>query len=328
MKVYFDKENLVSYISNKQSEDKTSFSREMLKRKCKILFTFPKDEVVDNEKVKMWLTTMSDGMRKDMSWNVNYPDRPLKANSLIKKGIDALQSVYLLNDDNVKEIQDKGIVLIGGIGEELNVLSSLWFVDMQYIKDIFEKVNKWDDILPYTSPTSDIIIIDNYLVHTEELIECNLIKILKTLCYYSSNQKLNIVLFVEKDDKRLRDYYENLKEKIEKVVKGKTSISPNVAIVAAPKSIIGEHDRTILTNYKMFVSGDSWNYFDSRNKKITKGRHLTVQSLVDDDVKKKADKLLEDMRQVFYMIIQDKRNYVYIKSTFKSIFLDYPKRNI
>lgn len=326
MKVYFDKDNLVSFVNSKPSEE-TSFCKDLLKRKCKILFTFPKNEVIDDERLKMWLTTLSDGLRKDISWNVGQLIRPLKAHNIINEGMDALQSVYLLNDESVNDLKSKGIVLVGGIGEEVKVLSSLWFDDMQYIKDIFDKVNKWDDIIPYMSPTSDILIIDNFLMHHEELISYNLLKILMVLCSQSNQQKLSIVIFVEKDDNRLRDYYENLKQEIESKVKSIVSTSPNVAIVAAPKTQIGEHDRTILTNYKMFVSGDSWNYFNGKGEKITKGRHLTVHSLVDDDIKNKADRLISDMRIVFNQILHNNKNCIYMKSKFKSNILAYSNQN-
>ena len=40
-----------------------------------------------------------------------------------------------------------------------------------------------------------------------------------------------------------------------------------------------EHDRTLFTNMKYYVSGDSYNYFDSQNKVMTKGRYLHIHSM-------------------------------------------------
>lgn len=321
MKVYFDKDNLISFISNKPS-DKKSDCTNVLKSKCKIMLTFSKEEVKDSDVFKLWLRTISNGLKYDLSWNVDYPERPLRPNNIIVDGLDSLRSVYLLNGDDVSHFKNKGIVLVGKVGEEIDILSSLWFDDTQYIKDIFDRVNCWDDLKPYTSPTSDIIVIDNFVMNSEELIEYNLIKILKILCSHSKQQKINIALFVERNNQRNHDYYKQIANQLERKIGEVVATPPNVMIVALNKDVLGEHDRTILTNYKLFASGDTWNYFDSQSNKITRGRHLLVYSLIDKEIKDKADKLLSEIKEVFNHAYEINCDNVYKKTNFKSNYLD------
>ena len=54
-----------------------------------------------------------------------------------------------------------------------------------------------------------------------------------------------------------------------------------------------------VTNYKMFTSGDTFNYFESTGKKITKGRFFYVHSLVDKRNVDSAKKFLSHMQDVY-----------------------------
>lgn len=320
MKIYFDKDNLISLIGNKSSEN-ISYCEQILKRRCEIQFNFSKEDIEDNTNVKLWMTRMADGLKFDISWSVNYPTRPLKANNIISDGKESLRSVYLLSGDDVAKLKSKGIVIVGDVGEEVDVLSSLWYDDMQYIKDIFDEINSWKDINKYTSPTSDILIIDNFLVHNEELIEYNLIELLKILCSHSKNQKISIVIVMERASSRNNEFYSQLVNDIENKIGNVVSSTPYVSIVAAHPKQLEEHDRSIITNYKMFVSGDSFNYFDSCGKKITKGRFLSVHSLLDVNTKNKADQILSKISGVIKHLLDINKDCVYIKSNFKSNFI-------
>lgn len=322
MNIYFDKENFLSLISNKPS-DSISFCEQIIKRRCKIQFNFSKEDIGDNSTAKLWMTRMAAGLKFDMSWNVNYPNRPLKSNNFIADGKESLRSVYLLCGEDVAKLKSKGIVLVGDVGEEVDVLSSLWYDDMQFIKEIFDEVNSWKDIRNYTSPTSDILIIDNFLAHHEELIEYNLIELLKILCSHSTQQKISIVIVMERDTSRKDEYYSRLVNDIEKKIGNVVSSTPYVTIVAAPPRQLCKHDRSIITNYKMFVSGDSFNYFDSSGKKITYGDFLSVYSLIDETTKSKADKIISEISGVIQHLLEINKECVYMRSSFKSNFIAF-----
>ena len=176
-------------------------------------------------------------------------------------------------------------------------------------------------IYKYTSPTSDILIIDNFLVHHDELVEYNLIELLKILCSHSRNQKISIVIVMERAPTRNNEYYSQLVDDIEKKIGNIISSPPYVTIVAAHPKQLEEHDRSIITNYKMFVSGDSFNYFDSNGDKITNGRFLSVHSLLNVNTKIKADQILSKVSGVIKHLLDINKDCVYIKSNFKSNFI-------
>jgi hypothetical protein len=78
-----------------------------------------------------------------------------------------------------------------------------------------------------------------------------------------------------------------------------------VTVVFAPKKQKGRglivsipHDRTILTNYRLFRSGDSFCYFDSNGNTITNGKSLDVDSIAKQDTQLFVDSFVKDIQQV------------------------------
>lgn len=304
MQVYFDKENLVSFLKERK-DSRFKYCEETLLNHCHIFMNFPKEELLEdsdeNEIIKDWMKSCTDGFdTESWHWGCVFPLRPIKSN--VAKTFTPLQhsAVYLINDEKLSLLKDKHQYLVSDFGEEIEVLAQLWFDDRQYTKNIFPKLDSWAKLMDYQSPCSDIIICDQYIIMNENLLDFNLYELLLQLCYSSAQSKMNIVIFTlkESNGRRCVDC-SILKNKIQQILEEKTGLKPNVAIITGSSQKLGEHDRTIFTNYKLYNSGDSFNYFDSKGSKITDGRFFHVHSLVSKDNESTACLFLKDM-QILY----------------------------
>ncbi len=304
MQVYFDKENLISFLKERK-DSRFKYCEETLLNHCHIFMNFPKEELLEdsdeNEMIKDWMKSCTDGFDTETwHWGCFFPLRPIKSN--VAKTFTPLQhsAVYLINDEKLSLLKDKHQYLVSDLGKELEVLAQLWFDDRQYTKNIFPELNNWSKLMDYQSPCSDIIICDQYIIKNESLLDFNLYKLLLQLCYSSTQSKMNIVIFTLKEFNGCRSVdCSIIKNKIQQILEEKTGLKPNVAIITGSSQKLGEHDRTIFTNYKLYNSGDSFNYFNSKGEIITKGRFFHVYSLVSKDNKVTACLFLKDM-QILY----------------------------
>lgn len=268
MQVYFDKENLISFLRERK-DSRFKYCEETLLQHCHIFMNFPKEELLEdsdeNEMIKDWMKSCTDGFDTEpWHWGCVFPLRPIKSN--VAKTFTPLQhsAVYLINDEKLSLLKDKHQYLVSNFGEELEVLAQLWFDDRQYTKNVFPELDSWAKLMDYQSPCSDIIICDQYIIKNESLLDFNLYKLLLQLCYSSTQSKMNIVIFTLKESNGCQCVdCSILKNKIQQILEEKTGLKPNVAIITGSSKKLGEHDRTIFTNYKLYNSGDSFNYFNT-----------------------------------------------------------------
>lgn len=305
MNAYFDFSNFLSLIHS-ANDDRYADCMRMLKDNFHIYFTFTKESIDnassdDKSDIMQWFTSMASGLG-DISWNSSFPQNPIKNDDLKKK--PNYSSVYCLDENkrsDVNSLFNKGIVIVSKVGSELSAFSNLFVYSNQYTKDVFDEISRWEDVKKYISPTSDIIIYDRYLLSSPELYESNLYKLVKCLADNATNEKINIVIVTLKEvyDKSSKqvfepnwdDIYSNLRSKVNK------KFRPNITFVVATESRI-KHDRYIITNYKMFTSGDTYNYFNNQGEKITSGSWFYANSLADKTNMAKAEKLLTDLQEL------------------------------
>lgn len=328
MVVYFDKVNLVSFIKSSK-DNRFDDCNKMLKNHCQIVFTFKKDsldeESDDNETIKTWLSTCSEDFNSSWRWADSvFPPRPLASNTINSFGKQHLQSVYLIDDEKKTLLKNKGLLLTAETGKELDLLSQLWFDDLQYQKNCFDEINTWGDLKQWLTPCSDIIIVDQFLALHEDKLEHNLLPLLETLCNYANNSKVNIVVYSlpEDPETHVSPNWDDLVRRIQQRVARTTTLKPNVTVVTATKHILDEHDRSIYTNYRLLASGDSWNYFDDSWNKVTRGRYLNVFSLVSRNNSRTADKLISDLQRVYDRALIMNRNLIHKYSHSKSNFIN------
>lgn len=301
MDVYFDKENLRSYVASSANATFKDCNR-MLANKFNLHFSFDKKDIMQDSDIKQWITTMTSGFKGNVHWNETHPNRPLKSNSHTTFNKDQLSSIYLLDDAKITLLHNSGILLYGVVGQELSILSSLIVdADYKFVKQLqIKKLSNWSDIRSYTSPCSDIILVDKYIFIDDNLYTFNVYSLVKELCYYAKNAKINIVIFTlpsiyDRNTKlKFTPNWEGIRQGIKKLIKATIGIEPNVTFVLS--SNLDEHDRSIFTNYKSIESGDSFNYFDSKGNVISKGRHIEVFSLADNEYYENYMQFVADMQ--------------------------------
>ena len=304
MDAYIDRANLKSYVMSSANKAFADCNR-MLSNKFDLKFTFSKDDIKDDPVIRQWITIMNDGFKGSICWNVNHPSRPLKSNTHTTFNCEQLSSVYLVDDERIQQIRDYGLLLYGGVGSEIEILSSLILADTDYgfVKQIpIKSLPNWSNLRAYTSPCSDIILVDQYLFTFQELYEVNVCSLINEICSHAKDAKMNVVILTLPQcyDKRTKTSYTpnwiEIKDKLKSIVEATTGKKPNGTFILS--SNLGEHDRTLFTNYKSIESGDTFNYFDSTWKVISSGRHVEIFSLADRDFFTNSMQFVRDMQEV------------------------------
>lgn len=314
MDIYLDKKNLANLV--KLSDENKKYIQVIKNNFDTIWFNFVKD--TDDMVCSSFLEPFTSGNTTKKTPKIEYlesPDSIFPFRGKIKKmpevqfTKDQLTSIYLINADKnvINHYKNKSGILIGGAGEEKEILDKIFLQNEDYKFDrklmIAGKYftewsknlkfnennvfNKWDDLKQYITPFSDIIFIDNYIMSDESDIDTNLIPFLKVLI--GEQRNINLVLFVSRNANHyvnvppningtewIRAHLENMKKIL--VRKLKFGKKGKITIIMSENF----HDRTVLTNYLRIYSGDSFNYFrDDRTK--GKGDEIHLSSLADKD---------------------------------------------
>lgn len=260
-----------------------------------------------------WFKSLTSGIDNNIlpKWGCNFPKRPLKSNTHKdpKFNHSQLSAVYLINDKNCNFLKNLGNFLFAPVGQEVETISSLLFNDYQFsITKNTEELTSWSDLQKFASPCSDIIIADKFIFSDDKILEFNIYKIIEQLIYLVDNSKINIIFFTLKD--KMESNCNNIISKIKYLVKKKIGVKPNVTIIAA-QTIKNEHDRTIFTNYKLYISGDSFNYFNSKNELITKGRYFHIHSNASIENLKCSFKFIEDMQNIITELLNKNQDCIH-----------------
>lgn len=290
MRVYIDPANLLSFFSSYEHPNYADVLR-MLKSQCELYFNFPKDTILTDESLRAiipQLTSGSNDSPKPKFSDIIFPTRPIKSNfhnDLIDR--NDLTAAYLLDDEKLSKVKDKGYLLVGGIGEEVDTLSQLFYDDYQFSKSYTPKrdMPHWNALQETILPCTDIILVDRYVFSDEILLDYNLHAYLTELGGKFQGKKIKIVIFTSlqqegkgSDGKKFyfTPDWDKLKSGIKTFLKKVYNASSSVTIVALRR--VEEHDRTIFANYNNSYSGDSLNYYNSKWEVITNGRNYAVHS--------------------------------------------------
>ena len=315
MRIYFGIHNIISFIhSIKDNRQLFEDCLRMIKDNLSIRWCFEKEEIErlskdDRDDFYSWLRMM-DSLSETPRWGDSVP------NPINLSDWNLLTAIYCI--DNVP--QNKGLI-VAHLGQELDAISSLLFDGNQFTINVFHDISKWDDLKDYSSPCTDIIIADPFVFSSPDLYDTNIYSILRELCI-KTDGRINIVFFTLREDPQSHmapdwdKIYEGIRSKC---VKSKKTPKPNVTFVNASKKVLDEHDRTIFTNYKLYASGDSYNYFDTSSNRITKGRYLYINSGASKRNEQSAKKFIDDMQNIVNeikkkanpsLIIKDKKSNV------------------
>ena len=137
MDLYIDKANLNSLIRQKSTNSLYFDCVKLMKKQLNVFFNFPKSELKTNTNLMTWFMTMSQGVGSSNSFTFdsNFPVKPLKSNSARFFTSEQLSSIYLLDGDGVEKFKNSGAVLIGAVGEEIDVFNKLFFNQDDYLFD-------------------------------------------------------------------------------------------------------------------------------------------------------------------------------------------------
>jgi hypothetical protein len=306
MNLYIDKENVEALI---QARTKGLYQESVntIKKQLSVFFNFSKKDLKNNEVLMSWFQGLSEGVGKTNSFtfmdeNV-VPSRPIAENCHNDFSAGKLSAIYLLSDDNIDHLRSPGAVLVGSPGEEIEVFNRLFLLQRDYdfhkeIKIGCKEFSCWEDLRKYSLPLTDIIFVDSYILSDQSLIPSNFIKYLEVLCQ-CSRCPVNIVAYVNIKNVMV-DPAVLHKEVIASIGKS-TGYIPRFTLIQYTDQrgieSLAEHDRTILTNYVRIKSGDSYNYFDSSGKQLTKGREISYLSLAKKDNHDLAKTLIGDLQK-------------------------------
>ncbi len=319
MRAYIDIENLRSFIASRENEQYKDCYEDcfrLLQRQLSIVWNFTTDSFFKDEetrkKYKETLDFLHGFSPTNRGWSEDkdtyspklFPARPIKSNAANQfKDIEDHSAIFLINDEKTILFKEKGLYLVGQLGEELNTIKRLFCgkdYDFNHLYNIHDSCSfpNWEQLEKdkLTLPLSDIIIMDRYIGSQEELMEYNLFKIIEVLVKNVKGE-VNLVLFCNKTNSfKDKDTgktvtktpeWNTILDNIFNLLKEKTGFTGNVTIVFFPKEDKknndkpknADHDRIIFTNYMMYTSGDSFCYYNSKGEMISSGIKLDVYSL-------------------------------------------------
>ena len=309
MDAYFDLANFVSYVLSHKDAAFSECNR-LLRKNFNLKFNFSKEDLNDLSSeelttVKQWVSAyFIQGFKGELQYCTNFPERPLIQKFYNGATKEQFSSIYLLDDPKIRDIKRDGILLVGGVGEEIGILTKLMVDDYECNKQINSRtLNSWNEIKDFIAPCSDILLCDQFILNRDNFYSENLCKLMQVLSVNANQTKINVVIFATKEayDNSFRDvisgqreFAESIISEIKKVVKREVKAAPYVTIVLLPKDL-KEHDRMIFTNYRSIDSGDSFSYFRN-NENLTKGRKLNIDSLAKKDVFECNMNLINDLQ--------------------------------
>ena len=305
MYAYFDIENLSSFVKSSAKEKFADCNR-MLKTHFDIKFNFPKKKMLEYPELMPWITSMTQGAKGSVDYLDDrvYPPRPLKSNTHKDFDKEHLSAVYLLNDERIGNIMNNGAIMYAGVGQEVDVLSSLIKDDDYGFEKEFQvrHLKNWNALDDHITPTTDIIVVDQYIFSDDNIYDYNIYALLERLCHKVRNSSVNIIIFTLPSNYNRISKFEftpdwgAIRAKIKSIIKRITGLDPKVTFVLPRR--LEEHDRTVFTNYQYLVSGDTLNYFDSQWRVITNGRFLRIESAAHTDHYAAAMAFIDDMQAI------------------------------
>jgi hypothetical protein len=172
MDLYIDKANVLSFLESR-AENMYEDCLKLMRKQLNVNFNFSKDELKKDESLMLWYRkNFTQGVENsEIRFESSFPIKPIQSTTSHTFDRHQLSSVYLLEDKNVRELKNTGRVIIGDVGEEIETLHKLFFLQGDYLFDKTWKIGaqsfqKWTDLEPFSLPLTDILIVDPYVVNS------------------------------------------------------------------------------------------------------------------------------------------------------------------
>ena len=296
MDLYFDKENLFSFVSQKDKDDYVDCSR-LVRRQLHVVYGFEKEEIEKwDESLRLcFLNDLVDGR----GWKEE--EDCYKEDYLETTGVKSDFVLYLLNDNHVADISENRIK--GKVGEELQIIKKLFCgndYDLHCEYNLQDKSSfpSWEklELDGHALPCSDIIIRDRYLFDNQyELVKTNLYELLKVLTKSNAVSANVVIITIGNNTTNWKNYINEIK----------TQCNVNITFALAYPNPSGKgfvatipHDRIILTNYRRYVSGDSLVFFYANGDVLTTGDVFKVDSVADRNTQSLADAFIKNTQEL------------------------------
>ena len=311
MKLYIDKSNVHSLLSTPEKGERFSSILKMIRNNLDVGFNFEKEEIKNDDVLMKFVTQFTTG--RSTSLRISFtsevmPLRPLEDNFL-KSVYQNKRCVLLIDDINIGKAKKAGTCLIGGLGEEVEILQKLLVnvEDYDFDKELSigeKEFPNWDVFAKYNHPFYDLLILDRYILKVDEAtLKKNIIELLNQF-HTDKKSAINIVLFTLKEAATSWKFKE-IKNMVVDIIFKKTKITPNFTLVWSNDVKTARHDRHIISNYYWLKSGDSFNYFLASTGAVrTTGDTLNIKSLAKEDYRKAVDIVLEKTQEKISELIK------------------------
>lgn len=305
MQLIIDKENVLSLAAHQPQDVLFNDVIRMLKRHFNMVFNFSKEDAFKNEGLRLFASQFTTGRNVELAnkfCELSVPPRPLK--TTFHSDPSYKRSVLLLNDIRVPEIKKQGALMLGGVGEEVETLKMFFLENTEYRFERKFKIkstdfNSWDKLKPFFKAQTDIILIDNFLFDDDNLFDANCFEIFRNI-HFNKEIDTNIVIFskkfIETGGRKIAIDFEKIRKEARACIKKITGTNPNFTFVFPIAK--NKHDRNLFTNYVWVNSGDTFNYFNSSQKIISKGDSISFTSLVDSESRGVVDGIIGDLQTI------------------------------
>ena len=256
MKLYIDKENILAFMSNRNSDsDLFDESIRLIKKGMNVQYNFPKKEILNSQVLTAWFGRVKgSGVENDSVFCSDEteikPYRPIKSNFYKDYDSEGRSSVYLLNiDENIYEtIREKQSILIGNPGNEMELFSSL--LSLNDKEQLMCQIDSWKKYCPKV-PLTDVIICDNYYFKDINVYKQNDNELIRALSEIPKDSINLVVITKEGEIDReinLEEEYRRIKDVIAET-SGLSKKKCAVTILTTRKL----HSRHVITNYYRIV---------------------------------------------------------------------------
>lgn len=308
MRLYIDKENIISFIENRNNDiDLFEESVRLIKKGMEVYYNFPKQEILNNPVLTAWFGKMKgSGVMFDCKFCPDAtikPERPVKTNFYNNYSSSDRSSLYLLNiAENIRDaIRDKWSIFIGRPGDEFEIFKTL--LDIPERPELMSQIRSWAEYCPKV-PLTDVIICDNHYFKHYEVYKKNDNELIRALASIPKDI-FNLILVIKEGEVDSRINLETECNKIKDIICSVSNLSKkrcNVTILTTHR----QHSRHIITNYYRISPTSCVHLKDNglkedadifinphtEPKTLATTRHLlrTYQSIANNPVKIYGDK--------------------------------------
>lgn len=251
MRLYIDKENIISFMANRDNDlDLFDESVRLIKRGMEVYYNFPKSEILNSPVLTAWFGRMKGyGVKYASIFCPNAtikPERPIKTNFYSNYDFSDRGAIFLLNveENTYNIIHEKHSILISKPGCEMSIFKTL--LEIPERPEMMTDISSWKDYFPIV-PLTDVILSDNHYFKNHYVYEKNDNELIKALASIPKDT-FNLVI-VTKDSEVDRKLDLNMEyQKIKNLIASTSGLSKkkcSVTIITTNRT----HSRHIITNY-------------------------------------------------------------------------------